>query len=96
MPTDIALGPDGALWFTELPGNKIGRITTGGRLTEFAVPTPDSEPGGIALGPDSAIWFTEGFPKKIGRITTDGHIAALVRPKMAGLNTSGAAGRENC
>ena len=26
LPTGIAAGPDGALWFTEHGGNKIGRI----------------------------------------------------------------------
>ena len=30
-PWEIAAGPDGALWFTELLGNKIGRITTDGQ-----------------------------------------------------------------
>lgn len=34
-PLGIAAGPDGALWFTELYANKIGRITTTGVLTEF-------------------------------------------------------------
>ena len=32
-------GPDGNLWFTEYGGNKIGRITTAGVITEFAIPT---------------------------------------------------------
>lgn len=29
-PHSIAVGPDGALWFTEFSGNKIGRISTDG------------------------------------------------------------------
>ena len=35
---DIISGPDGALWFTEGSVNKIGRITTSGVFTEYALP----------------------------------------------------------
>ena len=55
----IAPGPDGAMWFAEAAGNKIGRITTAGEVTEFTVPTPDSAPGQINPGADGAMWFTE-------------------------------------
>ena len=34
-PYGIAAGPDGALWFTQYNGNRIGRITTAGAITEF-------------------------------------------------------------
>ena len=37
-PVGITAGPDGNLWFTEVNGNKIGRITPGGTITEFADP----------------------------------------------------------
>jgi hypothetical protein len=56
----------------EAEGNKIGRITTGGTITEFAVPTPDSAVQDIAAGPDGALWFTEFDANRIGRITADG------------------------
>ena len=47
-PTGITTGPDGALWFTEtrLAGNKIGRITTAGVVTEFSTPTAGSQSPG--------------------------------------------------
>lgn len=75
----IAAGPDGALWFTAVectgegedlvcPVGKVGRITTRGAISEFAVPTRGSFPTGIAAGPDEAMWFTEPFAGKIGRI----------------------------
>src|SRR5262245_22661777 len=66
-PEGITAGPDGALWFTE-NRDKIGRITTGGAVTEFALPARSS-PQGIAAGPDGALWFTEVDGNKIGRIT---------------------------
>jgi len=46
-PDQITAGPDGALWFTEARGNKIGRITTEGAITEFALPGPNSGPTGV-------------------------------------------------
>src|SRR5262245_7913108 len=46
-PAGIAAGADGNLWFTEVVGNKIGRIATDGTIAEFAIPTPLSEPTSI-------------------------------------------------
>jgi virginiamycin B lyase len=68
-PTDIALGSDQELWFSEFLGGKIGRMTTAGALTEYAAP---NGPADITPGPDGALWFTEPFATKIGRITTGG------------------------
>jgi len=70
----ITAGPDGALWFTDLDGDAIGRITTSGSITEYALPNPDSGPTGITAGPDGALWFTEAYGSRIGRITTAGAI----------------------
>ena len=68
QPQYIVAGPDGALWFTERNGNKIGRITTSGLVTEYPIPTDASQPFGIATGPDGAIWFIEQSTSKIGRL----------------------------
>src|SRR6266478_1473060 len=79
-PLGITAGPDGALWFTENIGNKIGRITTAGAFTEFTVPTTSSHPIGITTGPDGALWFTELQSTKIGRITTAGAFTEFTVP----------------
>jgi uncharacterized repeat protein (TIGR01451 family) len=77
-PTAIAAGPDGNLWFTEIFGNRIGRITPAGVVTEFSEgisPPPQysmSGLSGIAAGPDGNVWFTEGYLNRIGRITPSG------------------------
>lgn len=74
-PYGIVAGPDGAVWFTEFRGNRIGRITTAGVVSEFAIPTPNSGPLGIAAGhPDGALWFAEDSACRVGRITTAGEI----------------------
>ena len=58
-PGAIAAGADGNLWFTEHIGNRIGRITPRGAVTEFPVgPATGVGPGDIAAGPDGNLWFT--------------------------------------
>ncbi len=73
-PFYITSGSDGALWFTESGTSKIGRITTGGGLTEYPTQTPDAHPLSITAGPDGALWFTESVANNIGRMTTDGSV----------------------
>ncbi len=80
FPHMIAAGPDHNMWFTELEGNRIGRITTSGAVTEFSVPTAESGPAGIAAGPDGNMWFTKEKGNKIGRITTTGEITEFPIP----------------
>ena len=74
---------DGALWFTENSGNKIGRITTAGVITEYSIPTNSSRPQGITAGPDGALWFTENSGNKIGRMTTSGAITEYPSPRRS-------------
>jgi hypothetical protein len=68
QPTDIVAGADGNLWFTELQGNRLGRISPSGAVTEIDLsPTPRA-PSGIPVGPDANIWFTELVGDRIGSI----------------------------
>lgn len=80
----IAVGSDGALWFTN-EGGAIGRITVGGAITLYAIPNfcslaPRYE--GITLGPDGAMWFIDLCSKAIGRITTAGAITEFPVPAL--------------
>ena len=56
----IDLGADGNLWFAQKRANKIGRISTDGILTEFAVPTENAGPDAIARRPPQCIAFGNG------------------------------------
>src|SRR6266567_261833 len=73
-PQGITVGPDGALWFTEPELNKIGRITTQGQVSEFALPIARMGPAEITAGPDGALWFAQPSsldpPSNGGGITT--------------------------
>ena len=80
-PGDITAGADGNLWFVELngtidgrfvTGNRVGRITPRGEITEFAIPSPTGSPTNVAVGPDRNVWYTKGAA--LGRVTPDGVI----------------------
>lgn len=82
FPGGLTAGPDGAVWFTD--GGQIGRITTSGQASYFAI--PDYYSGGfplsvtadfIAAGSDGNLWFTASDSDDdplIGRITPGGSI----------------------
>ncbi len=92
LPVGICAGPDGALWFTEQNGNRIGRITTAGVITEFPLPNAGSVPNRITAGPDGALWFTEFSGNRIGRITTAGMITEFPLPNAGSEPTGITAG----
>ena len=58
----------------------MGRITPAGVITEFDIPTPDSQPRATALGRDGNVWFGEFAGGKIGRVTPQGVITEFAIP----------------
>jgi len=81
VPTGIAAGPDGALWFTDIGNDTIGRMTTQGAFTFYH--TGEELSIGIASGPDGALWFTTaqyGANAFIGRIMTNGTLTLFSDP----------------
>lgn len=78
-PAGITAGPDGAIWFTEISGQKIGRVMLDGKITEYGLP-PLTNPLTIVAGPDGALWFTASYANAIGRITTAGVITETPVP----------------
>jgi streptogramin lyase len=59
----------------------VGRITTNGAITEFAI-SPGNLPQGITGGPDGNVWFTEFYGNKIVRITPSGTMAEFNIPTV--------------
>ena len=77
-PLGIAAGPDGAIWFTELGADAIGRSTLEGEMTEF---TGLSGPAyTIVTGSDGNLWFAEQSVDKIGRLTPGGTLKEFSLP----------------
>ncbi|MHB1207138.1 MAG: Vgb family protein, partial [Rhodospirillaceae bacterium] len=85
QPSLITLGPDGLLWFTMPIANAIGKITTGGNITIYTLPTANAYPTVITAGPDGALWFTEVQANKIGRITTAGSVTEYNVPTASSM-----------
>lgn len=78
-PWGIAVGPDGALWFTEYNGNKLGRITASGHITEFPLPA-GSGAEGLAAGPDGNLWLAAYGGGTILRVTPAGTVTTFNLP----------------
>jgi virginiamycin B lyase len=102
-PIFMTPGSDGAIWFTELNANKIGRIptnaTSGTQITEFAIPTAASEPYALTSGPDGQVWFVEVGGNKIGHIpvtaTSGSDISEVALPTGSSFPAGITAGSDN-
>src|SRR5258706_6094950 len=47
-------------------------LAKAGKVTEFGIPTNNSQPAGITLGPDGNLWFIEINANQIGKVTPKG------------------------
>lgn len=74
--TALALG---AAW-TVAPG---AEAASEGKISEFALPSTESEPLSITHGPEGDIWFTEYRGERLGRITTGGEVSELPLPSTS-------------
>ena len=68
VPLEITKGPDGAIWFTEVNANQIGRISRADKIREYPIPTANSGPIAITAGPGCTLWFTEANANQIGQV----------------------------
>src|SRR5207247_1877336 len=75
-PVAICSGPDGNLWYTEANGSTsaVGKITTGGSITNYTLTSASANPQGIARGPDGNLWVCEAAVDKVARVTTSGTV----------------------
>jgi hypothetical protein len=91
LATNMALGPDGAIYF--LPGlTTLGRVTTSGVFSSMTIAfvtltsiDGESSKNPMAFGPDGALWIsTGGFASScdpfVERVTTTGAYAYLEIP----------------
>ncbi len=58
-------------FFTEANGNRIGSLTPStGMLTEWPVPTANSNPWGVAVGQGTQVFFIERATRQLGMLDT--------------------------
>lgn len=90
-PSDLVAGPDGSMWFVDVPVDgpfgsdggtyALGRISPEGRITEYS----DGVERGVSdliAGPDGNMWFTQDglsglAAGAIGRITPTGRVTTF-------------------
>ena len=75
--------PDGALWFTNGGNASIGRITTGGVVTDYSDPEHQRFPSASPPAPTALLWFTNDGNNSIGRITTAGVVSNYTDPGIS-------------
>ena len=68
-PQQIVAGPDHALWFTEYAANKIGRITTAGKIKQLKLHYDNEGPDGIVALPNGSLAYVTYNDSSVGVIT---------------------------
>lgn len=69
FPHDPAAGNDGALWYTGMSANLIGRLDPAtGAVREYPLKTPASGPHGLVVARDGNVWYTANHIGAIGRL----------------------------
>lgn len=73
FPERLSVARDGAVWFTDPQGGRIGRIFPDSHKADYYyVPTPKSGPASIVAARDGSIWFTEHAADQIGMFVPPG------------------------
>ncbi|MFO1321846.1 MAG: hypothetical protein U1F52_19755 [Burkholderiales bacterium] len=78
-PTDIAVAPDGGVWFIEFRANQVGRYADG-KFTEIPMPEGIGALSGIAVTPDGSAWFGAMKGAAIGRVR-NGEVTLFKLPR---------------
>lgn len=93
----ITTGPDGALWFGSDGTNQMGRMTTSGTFSFFALPEPGATDGStvsvgaLAKGPDNNLWFVDDQTPQVGFVNlSDALLASADSPTVTAGTTSSA------
>jgi virginiamycin B lyase len=78
-PSDIAVDAQGAVWFLEFRGNKLGRFQNG-KFEEVELGQENVGPTGLSIAPDGAVWFGMLRQGSLGRYR-DGRIVRFRLPR---------------
>jgi virginiamycin B lyase len=67
VPSDVAIGADGAVWFLQFRANRIGQWKDG-TFTDFEIGKENAGLSGLAVAPDGAVWFGMMRRASLGRL----------------------------
>jgi virginiamycin B lyase len=84
-PYGVAVDEHGNLWGTLQSGNQVVKISPGGEIAEFEIPTRGSAPSDIAVDGAGDVWFLEFRSNKIGKFDEGKFTEFEVPGKWGGL-----------
>jgi virginiamycin B lyase len=81
-PTQLAVGPDGNIWFTEPTANQVGAFspTTNGVIAQVFTSATDGDPSAITAttGTNAGLWFTLNAVGQFGLVTPGSSSATIM------------------
>ena len=79
VPTDVAVGADGSVWFLQFRANRIGLLKNGA-FFDFKVAEQNAGLSGLVVAGDGAVWFGMVRSSSLGRLR-DGRVATFRLPR---------------
>src|SRR5919198_3161561 len=85
FPHDPAVAPDGALWYTGMGSNTLGRFDPrSGEFRSYPLKSSDSGPHGLVADRAGNIWFTANYKGYIGKLfPASGKVEEFLLPDRA-------------
>lgn len=80
VPTDIAVGADGSVWFLQFRANRIGRFKDG-EFWDVEAGRENAGLSGIAVAPNGDVWFGMLRGASLGRLR-NGHVTVFALPRQ--------------
>jgi virginiamycin B lyase len=79
VPTDVAVGSDGSVWFLQFRTNRIGRFKDG-QFSDVEAGRENAGLSGIAVAPNGDVWFGMLRHASLARLR-DGRVAIFALPR---------------
>jgi virginiamycin B lyase len=79
VPTDVAVGSDGSVWFLQFRANSIGRFKDG-QFSDVEAGRENAGLSGIAVAPNGDVWFGMMRRASLGRLR-DGRVEIFALPR---------------
>jgi len=79
VPTDLAVGADGSVWFLQFRANRLGQLKEG-KFYEFEVGQENVGLSGLAAAPDGTVWFGMVRTSSLGRLR-NGKLTTIRLPR---------------
>jgi virginiamycin B lyase len=79
VPTDVAVGSGGSVWFLQFRANRIGRFKDG-QFWDVEAGRENAGLSGIAVAPNDDVWFGMMRSASLGRLR-NGHIEVFPLPR---------------